>query len=53
MKEKEENGAYSAPALDKGLDILEVLSKCENGLTQQEQSMIQTYLLVRQLCSKW
>jgi DNA-binding IclR family transcriptional regulator len=36
MKEKEENGAYSAPALDKGLDILEVLSKCENGLTQQE-----------------
>ncbi|MDI5899058.1 IclR family transcriptional regulator [Flavobacterium yafengii] len=36
MKDKEENGAYSAPALDKGLDILEVLSKCENGLTQQE-----------------
>ncbi|WP_035672922.1 IclR family transcriptional regulator [Flavobacterium sp. 83] len=36
MKEKEENGAYSAPALDKGLDILEVLSKSENGLTQQE-----------------
>lgn len=36
MKDKEENGAYSAPALDKGLDILEVLSKSENGLTQQE-----------------
>lgn len=36
MKEKEENGAYSAPALDKGLDILEVLCKSENGLTQQE-----------------
>jgi DNA-binding IclR family transcriptional regulator len=36
MKDKEEIGAYSAPALDKGLDILEVLSKCENGLTQQE-----------------
>lgn len=36
MKEKEESGAYSAPALDKGLDILEALSKCENGLTQQE-----------------
>lgn len=36
MKDKEENGAYSAPALDKGLDILEVLSKCENGLTQLE-----------------
>jgi DNA-binding IclR family transcriptional regulator len=38
MKDKEENGAYSAPALDKGLDILEVLSKSENGLTQQEIS---------------
>lgn len=40
MKEKEEisekNGAYSAPALDKGLDILETLCQCENGLTQQE-----------------
>jgi DNA-binding IclR family transcriptional regulator len=36
MKEKEENGTYSAPALDKGLDILEVLCKSENGLTQQE-----------------
>jgi DNA-binding IclR family transcriptional regulator len=33
---KEENSNYSAPALDKGLDILEALSKCENGLTQQE-----------------
>ncbi|MEY4934753.1 MAG: hypothetical protein RIS64_1112 [Bacteroidota bacterium] len=28
--------AYSAPALDKGLDILEALCQCENGLTQQE-----------------
>jgi DNA-binding IclR family transcriptional regulator len=36
MKEKDEAGAYSAPALDKGLDILEVLCQCENGLTQQE-----------------
>jgi DNA-binding IclR family transcriptional regulator len=40
MKEKEEvldkNGAYSAPALDKGLDILELLCQSENGLTQQE-----------------
>ena len=40
MKEKEEvlekNGVYSAPALDKGLDILEALCQCENGLTQQE-----------------
>jgi DNA-binding IclR family transcriptional regulator len=40
MKEKEEtldkNGAYSAPALDKGLDILELLCQSENGLAQQE-----------------
>lgn len=35
-KSKEENGAYSAPALEKGLDILEALCQCENGLTQQE-----------------
>lgn len=27
---------YSAPALEKGLDILELLSRSENGLTQQE-----------------
>lgn len=36
MKEKEESSAYAAPALDKGLDILEALCQCENGLTQQE-----------------
>lgn len=36
MKEKEENSNYSAPALDKGLDILEALCACESGLTQQE-----------------
>jgi DNA-binding IclR family transcriptional regulator len=36
MKEKVDNGTYSAPALEKGLDILEVLCQCENGLTQQE-----------------
>lgn len=30
------NLPYSAPALEKGLDILEVLCQCENGLTQQE-----------------
>jgi DNA-binding IclR family transcriptional regulator len=41
MKKKEpvdhsEKAAYSAPALDKGLDILELLCECENGLTQQE-----------------
>jgi DNA-binding IclR family transcriptional regulator len=35
-KDKEENSAYSAPALEKGLDILETLCQCENGLTQQE-----------------
>jgi DNA-binding IclR family transcriptional regulator len=33
---KEENSQYSAPALDKGLDIIEALCRCENGLTQQE-----------------
>jgi DNA-binding IclR family transcriptional regulator len=36
MKDKEENSTYSAPALDKGLDILEALCQSENGLTQQE-----------------
>jgi DNA-binding IclR family transcriptional regulator len=30
------NLPYSAPALDKGLDILEALCQSENGLTQQE-----------------
>ena len=29
---------YSAPALEKGLDILELLSKQEAGLTQSEIS---------------
>ncbi len=33
---KEENSTYSAPALEKGLDILELLSRSENGLAQQE-----------------
>ena len=32
----ENNSAYAAPALEKGLDILEALCECENGLTQQE-----------------
>jgi DNA-binding IclR family transcriptional regulator len=32
----ESNGTYAAPALEKGLDILEALCQCENGLTQQE-----------------
>lgn len=42
MKAKETDEApdktngYSAPALEKGLDILEVLCQSENGLTQQE-----------------
>jgi DNA-binding IclR family transcriptional regulator len=36
MKDKEENNSYSAPALDKGLDILEALCQSENGMTQQE-----------------
>jgi DNA-binding IclR family transcriptional regulator len=30
------NSPYTAPALEKGLDILEALCQCENGLTQQE-----------------
>jgi DNA-binding IclR family transcriptional regulator len=30
------NLPYSAPALEKGLDILEALCQCESGLTQQE-----------------
>ena len=33
---KEDNSTYSAPALEKGLDILELLCRCENGLSQQE-----------------
>jgi DNA-binding IclR family transcriptional regulator len=32
----DKNSPYAAPALDKGLDILEALCQCENGLTQQE-----------------
>lgn len=32
----EKSKAYSAPALEKGLDILEELCLCENGLSQQE-----------------
>ena len=31
-----EDNSYSAPALDKGLDILEALCQSENGMTQQE-----------------
>lgn len=33
---KKQNGAYSAPALEKGLDIIELLSQQETGLTQSE-----------------
>jgi DNA-binding IclR family transcriptional regulator len=36
MKEKEETSNSGAPALEKGLDILELLCRCEEGLTQQE-----------------
>jgi len=32
----ESNTTYAAPALEKGLDILELLSKSESGITQQE-----------------
>ena len=34
MKQKKLSKNYSAPALDKGLNILELLSTSENGLTQ-------------------
>ncbi|MGP9790958.1 IclR family transcriptional regulator [Roseinatronobacter sp. NSM] len=33
---KAQNAGYSAPALEKGLDILEVLCKSSEGLTQKE-----------------
>ena len=36
MKQKKLSKSYSAPALDKGLDILELLSSSDNGLTQAE-----------------
>ena len=36
MKQKKQSNNYSAPALDKGLDILELLSNSENGLTQAQ-----------------
>ena len=32
----EENDRYRAPALDKGLDILELLAAVDGGLTQAE-----------------
>ncbi|MDC0194822.1 helix-turn-helix domain-containing protein [Alphaproteobacteria bacterium] len=34
MKQKKQSRSYSAPALDKGLDILELLSTYQEGLTQ-------------------
>ena len=36
MKQKKLSKSYSAPALDKGLDILELLSSSDNGFTQAE-----------------
>ena len=36
MKQKKLSKNYSAPALDKGLDILELLSVSKNGLTQAQ-----------------
>lgn len=35
-KKEKPSSSYSAPALDKGLDILEALFRSENGLTQKE-----------------
>ena len=34
MKQKKQSKNYSAPALEKGLDILELLSNSAEGLTQ-------------------
>ena len=36
MKQKKQSKNYSAPALEKGLDILELLSNSAEGLTQGE-----------------
>ena len=36
MRQKKQSNNYSAPALDKGLDILELLSNSVNGLTQAQ-----------------
>ena len=36
MKQKKQYKNYTAPALDKGLDILELLSENQEGLTQAE-----------------
>jgi hypothetical protein len=36
--EETDSERYRAPALDKGLDILELLSGVESGLTQAEMS---------------
>ncbi|TIV91273.1 MAG: IclR family transcriptional regulator, partial [Mesorhizobium sp.] len=36
MAEEEDGDRYRAPALDKGLDILELLSGVDGGLTQAE-----------------
>lgn len=36
MKQKKQSKNYNAPALDKGLDILELLSDSNGGLTQAE-----------------
>ena len=36
MKQKKLFKNYTAPALEKGLDILELLSNNESGLTQAE-----------------
>ena len=36
MAEEEDGDRYRAPALDKGLDILELLSSVDGGLTQAE-----------------
>ena len=58
MKQKKLSKNYTAPALEKGLDILELLSINENGLTQAEiasklnKSVNEIYRMVSTLRSR-
>ena len=42
--ETDESDRYRAPALDKGLDILELLAGVDTGLTQADITMTKTWL---------
>ena len=58
MKQKKLSKNYNAPALDKGLDILELLSINEKGLTQAQiamklnKSVNEIYRMISTLCSR-